>query len=130
MRKQQKGFTLIELVLVIIVLGVLAATAVPKFVDLKGEAEANNVEVAQRGVEAALAIAIAKHATNAPVLNDVISYVKAKNLTDTVDTDGTFDLVIGSKTITVQGRTACDTAEVNAANDNTDVICNVTFTVL
>ncbi len=34
----QKGFTLIELVVVIVILGILAAVAVPKFVDLSGEA--------------------------------------------------------------------------------------------
>ena len=37
--KKQNGFTLIELVVVIVILGILAATALPKFVDLSGEAE-------------------------------------------------------------------------------------------
>ena len=45
---RQHGFTLIELILVIVILGVLAAVAVPRFIDLSSEAEVASVR-AQAG---------------------------------------------------------------------------------
>jgi MSHA pilin protein MshA len=49
--KKQSGFTLIELVMVIVILGVLAVTAMPKFLDLKTDAQ----RAALNGVAGSLA---------------------------------------------------------------------------
>jgi MSHA pilin protein MshA len=48
--KKQAGFTLIELVIVIIILGILAVTAAPKFLNLQDDARKS----AAQGVQAAL----------------------------------------------------------------------------
>jgi len=42
--KKQSGFTLIELVIVVVILGFLAVTAIPKFVDLTDQAKQANIE--------------------------------------------------------------------------------------
>ncbi|MFQ5900536.1 MAG: type IV pilin protein [Thermodesulfobacteriota bacterium] len=39
LRRKNKGFTLIEIVLVIVILGILAAVAIPRFIRLRADAE-------------------------------------------------------------------------------------------
>ncbi|MFT6896118.1 MAG: MSHA pilin protein MshA [Paraglaciecola sp.] len=42
--QQQRGFTLIELIIVIVILGILAVTAAPKFLDIQGDAKASVIQ--------------------------------------------------------------------------------------
>ena len=74
MNKNQSGFTLIELIAVIVILGILAATALPKFVDLTRDARIAKVEAAIGSLKSAAAMTHGKYLVN-PVTPQVFEGV-------------------------------------------------------
>ena len=85
--KKQSGFTLIELVVVIIILGILAVTAAPKFINLQSDARASTV----KGLEAAI--------KGADTLINSKSLIAGNNTV--ADTDGPTVTVETGKTVLI-----------------------------
>ncbi|MGY3902410.1 prepilin-type N-terminal cleavage/methylation domain-containing protein [Aeromonas lusitana] len=62
--KKQAGFTLIELVIVIIILGILAVTAAPKFLNLQDDAKKSAAQGVQAALSSAATLVYSKAALN------------------------------------------------------------------
>ncbi|MDN7126275.1 type II secretion system protein [Pseudidiomarina sp. 1APP75-27a] len=58
--KRQQGFTLIELIIVIVVLGILAVTAAPQFINFSSDARESTVKGAQASIQGAMQLVYAK----------------------------------------------------------------------
>ena len=71
--RNQKGFTLVELMVVVVIIGILAAIAVPVYNKVSGTAEKNACFANQRTIEGAIEAYRAGEAKNPKNINDLVT---------------------------------------------------------
>ena len=89
MKKQQSGFTLIELIMVIVILGILSAFALPKFADLGGDARTSSIKGAVGALKSGASIAhaawLAQGSTGAVTLEGTAYTLTATGYPESTD---------------------------------------------
>lgn len=71
--KRQAGFTLIELIMVIVILGILSAFAIPRFADLSGNARSSAIQGLEGALKSAASIARASQLANSGALGSGVT---------------------------------------------------------
>jgi len=122
--KNSKGFTLIELVMVIVLLGVLAAVAIPKYIDLQTSAEEATMRAIYGNVQSTYTITLAS-LRRAPSPGEVNANLTGDLGALTMNGSATPNLASGGNTILGTKKTGTFTVTLSGAS--IDSIGNLTI---
>ena len=84
MKKQARGFTLVEILIVVIILGILAAIVIPQFTNASNDARTNSLASTLQSIRSQTELFKIQHADKPPVVAGMWSIMTGKsNTTDT-----------------------------------------------